>query len=53
MLAENGALADVIAAGGRILETGCGPCIGQGFSPANGVVMPANFQPELRRAYGY
>ncbi|MCK5834190.1 MAG: aconitate hydratase, partial [Lentisphaeria bacterium] len=34
MLAENGALADLIAAGVRILESGCGPCIGQGTSPA-------------------
>jgi len=34
MLGENGALADLIAAGARILEAGCGPCIGQGFSPA-------------------
>ncbi len=34
MLAANGMLADMIAAGARILETGCGPCIGQGQSPA-------------------
>ncbi|MBR3842632.1 MAG: aconitate hydratase [Christensenellaceae bacterium] len=33
MLAENGALADMIAAGARILECGCGPCIGMGQSP--------------------
>jgi len=43
MLAENGALADIIAAGARILESGCGPCIGQGFSPANGVVSLRTF----------
>lgn len=43
MLAENGALADMIAAGSRILESGCGPCIGQGFSPANGVVSLRTF----------
>ncbi|HCX65446.1 MAG TPA: aconitate hydratase, partial [Eubacteriaceae bacterium] len=33
MLAENGALADLIDAGARILECGCGPCIGMGQSP--------------------
>jgi aconitate hydratase len=43
MLAGNGALADMIAAGARILESGCGPCIGQGFSPADGVVSLRTF----------
>jgi len=43
MLAKNGALADMIAAGARILESGCGPCIGQGFSPADGVVTLRTF----------
>lgn len=33
MIAENGALADMIAAGARILESACGPCIGMGLSP--------------------
>jgi aconitate hydratase len=33
MLAECGALADMISAGARILECACGPCIGMGFSP--------------------
>lgn len=33
MIAENGALADIIAAGARILESACGPCIGMGQSP--------------------
>ncbi|MDR3551890.1 MAG: aconitate hydratase, partial [Clostridia bacterium] len=36
MLAQNGALADMIAAGARILECACGPCIGMGQSPASG-----------------
>ena len=40
MLAENGALADLIAAGARILESACGPCIGMGQSPnSNGVSL--------------
>ncbi len=34
-LAEDGALADMINAGARILESACGPCIGQGFSPGD------------------
>ncbi len=33
MLAECGALTDLISAGARILECACGPCIGMGFSP--------------------
>ncbi len=33
MLAECGALADIISAGARVLECACGPCIGMGFSP--------------------
>ncbi len=43
MLAGNGALADMISAGARILESGCGPCIGQGFSPADDVVSLRTF----------
>ena len=43
MLARNGALADIISAGARILEAGCGPCIGQGQSPANGTVTLRTF----------
>lgn len=38
MLAENGALADIISAGARVLECGCGPCIGMGQSPATNAV---------------
>ena len=33
MLSQNGALADMIQAGARILECGCGPCIGMGQAP--------------------
>ena len=38
MLALNGALADIIAAGARVLECTCGPCIGMGQSPRSGGV---------------
>jgi aconitate hydratase len=33
MIARNGALADLINAGARILESACGPCIGMGQAP--------------------
>ena len=38
MLAENGALADMLNAGARILECACGPCIGMGQSPKTNAV---------------
>lgn len=43
MLARNGMLADIIASGARILETGCGSCIGQGQSPADDTVSVRTF----------
>lgn len=43
MIAANGALADLIAAGGRILESACGPCIGMGQVPASGTVSLRSF----------
>ncbi len=43
MLAQNGALADIIAAGARILECACGPCIGMGQSPNSGGVSLRTF----------
>ncbi len=43
MLSRNGMLADMIGAGARILETGCGPCIGQGQSPADDTVTLRTF----------
>ena len=40
MLAECGALTDILAGGARVLECACGPCIGMGFSPnSNGVSL--------------
>ncbi len=35
-LAHNGALADLITSGARILESACGPCIGMGQAPCSG-----------------
>ena len=43
MLAQNGALADLIGAGARILECACGPCIGMGQSPNSGGVSLRTF----------
>ena len=38
MIARNGALADLIGAGARILESACGPCIGMGQAPSSHAV---------------
>ncbi len=43
MLAENGALSVLIAAGARILECACGPCIGMGQSPNSGGISLRTF----------
>ena len=43
MLALNGALADMIDAGARILESACGPCIGMGQSPCSAGVSLRTF----------
>ncbi len=48
MIARNGALADLIHSGARILESACGPCIGMGQAPPTGAIsirtMNRNFQ---------
>lgn len=38
MMARNGALADIISSGARLLENSCGPCIGMGQSPGTNAV---------------
>lgn len=43
MIAKNGALADMIDAGARILESACGPCIGMGQAPNSGGVSLRTF----------
>ncbi len=43
MLSENGALADILAAGARLLECSCGPCIGMGQSPQSAGVSLRTF----------
>ena len=49
MIARNGALADIISAGARILENGCGPCIGMGQSPKTNAISLRTFN---RNFYG-
>ncbi len=43
MMAECGALTDLIDAGARVLECACGPCIGMGFSPNSAGVSLRTF----------
>jgi aconitate hydratase len=42
-IAKAGALSDIISAGARILESGCGPCIGMGQAPPSGGVSVRSF----------
>ena len=43
MLADCGALTDIISSGARLLECACGPCIGMGFSPNSAGVSLRTF----------
>ena len=43
MLADCGALSDILSSGARVLECACGPCIGMGFSPNSGGVSLRTF----------
>ena len=49
MIARNGALADIISSGARILENSCGPCIGMGQAPCTDAVSLRTFN---RNFYG-
>ena len=51
-MAENGALADIIAAGARIIENACGPCIGMGQSPKSGAVSLRTFNRNFKGRSG-
>lgn len=52
MMADNGALGDLIAAGARILEAGCGPCIGMGQAPKSGAVSLRTFNRNFKGRCG-
>ena len=43
MIAESGALATLVSAGARILDAGCGPCIGMGQAPSSGATSLRSF----------
>ena len=51
-MAENGALADIISAGARIIENACGPCIGMGQSPKSGAVSLRTFNRNFKGRSG-
>ncbi|HVN70922.1 MAG TPA: aconitate hydratase [Desulfomonilia bacterium] len=52
MLSANGSLTDIIAAGARILETACGPCIGMGQAPSTGAVTVRTFNRNFKGRSG-
>ena len=51
-MARNGALADLIAAGARVIENACGPCIGMGQSPKSGAVSLRTFNRNFKGRSG-
>jgi aconitate hydratase len=51
-LARNGALADLIDAGARVIENTCGPCIGMGQSPKSGAVSLRTFNRNFKGRSG-
>lgn len=52
MLADNGALSDLIASGARILESSCGPCIGMGQAPKSNAVSLRTFNRNFKGRCG-
>jgi aconitate hydratase len=52
MIARSGGLADLIASGARILEAGCGPCIGMGQTPPTDGVTLRSFNRNFRGRTG-
>jgi len=52
MMADNGALGSLIASGARLLEAGCGPCIGMGQAPKTGAVSLRTFNRNFKGRCG-
>jgi len=52
MLAQNGALVDIVEAGARILEAACGPCIGMGQAPPTAGVSVRTFNRNFKGRSG-
>jgi aconitate hydratase len=51
-ISQNGALTHLIAAGARILESGCGPCIGMGQAPQTDGVSLRTFNRNFKGRSG-
>lgn len=51
-MAQNGAMADIINAGARVIENACGPCIGMGQSPKSGAVSLRTFNRNFKGRSG-
>ena len=52
LLAQRGSLTHLIAAGARVLESACGPCIGMGQAPSSGGVSLRTFNRNFRGRSG-
>jgi aconitate hydratase len=52
MIAKEGLVADMVAAGARLLESSCGPCIGMGGAPASGQVSVRSYNRNFKGRSG-
>ncbi len=52
MIADDGYLSMLLAAGARILETACGPCIGQGYAPPTNAISVRTFNRNFEKRSG-
>ena len=52
MLARNGETGPMIAAGARLLDSGCGPCIGMGLAPATNSVSVRSYNRNFKGRSG-
>lgn len=52
MLVRNGALAELLSAGVRVLECACGPCVGMGQAPPSGGVSLRTFNRNFKGRSG-
>lgn len=52
MMADNGALGDLLASGARIIEAACGPCIGMGQAPGSGGISLRTFNRNFKGRCG-
>jgi aconitate hydratase len=52
MISDDGSLSEMVAAGARILESACGPCIGQGFAPPTNGVSVRTFNRNFEKRSG-